>query len=87
MPQNVAPTVKKFSWAGGALCESGPACGFLASTLAHAVPVCAGATGLGFGAAAAGTAGAEDEHGDGDDHPLHGGLPSEQGFSFEVALG
>ena len=57
MPQNTAPTSKKFSWAGGALCEPGPACGFFASTLAHALPVCAGATGLGFGAAAAGTAG------------------------------
>src|SRR5215471_5515978 len=57
MPQNAAPTAKKFSWAGGALCESEPACGLLASTLAHAVPVCAGATGLGFGVAAAGTAG------------------------------
>src|SRR5215475_11200309 len=57
MPQNAAPTAKKFSWAGGALCESEAACGLLASTLAHAVPVCAGATGLGFGAAAAVTAG------------------------------
>src|SRR6266568_4456787 len=57
MPQNTAPTSKKFSWAGGALCEPGPAWGLSASTLAHAVPVCAGATGLGFGAAPAGTAG------------------------------
>src|SRR6266496_4510613 len=57
MPQNTAPISKKFCWAGGALCEAGPACGFFASTLAHAVPVCAGATGLGFGAAAADRAG------------------------------
>lgn len=51
-----APTAEKFSWAGGALCEFSPACGLFASTLRHAVPVCAGATGLGFGAATAGTA-------------------------------
>ena len=55
-PQNAAPTSPKFCCAAGALWEPSPAWGLCEITFTHAVPVWAGATGLGLGPAEAGAA-------------------------------